>query len=101
MATVQEIIDNAKVSAGYLQALVDGYNVLSTAHENMTVEELTSVRNQILCGDSFKAAFLGTINNEPTVTLQECQARGLKDAEAQMVIEQRDDIRTKAFNLVK
>ena len=100
MTQAEMIIENARVSAAYLQALVDGYSYLAQVNDDMTSDELRSIRNQVLAGDSLKAAFLGTLSTEPTVLLEECKARGLKDAEAEMVIAQRDEIRQRALGLV-
>jgi hypothetical protein len=101
------IIINARETAQYLNALVEartavdaGLNPPPELSGQDLTDYLTSCRNRALAGDGLKAAFLGTISTEPTVTQAELVARGVKEIEAGMLITERDVVRFDALGLV-
>lgn len=100
------IIKNAQETTVYLQALTESYSAVEAGQNPPDglsgadlAAHLTSCRNRALAGDGLKAAFMGTLSDAPTVTVDELKARGIKDAEAQMLIDQRDALRIAAFAL--
>lgn len=97
----QALYENCKAMSAYTSLIVEATNLLNSVMEESTNEELQSVQNRILCGDSFKAAFFGCINAEPTTTIEELKLRETTKNGAVMLDARRWDIRTKALNLVK
>ena len=95
-----DIFQNAREYAVYLDTLAEANQILIDAVNATDEIQLRSFRNQILGGDGLKAAFIGTLSTEPTVTFQELVARGTKEPEAQMIINSRDDLRARALALV-
>ena len=64
------------------------------------IDYLTSCRNRGLANQGIGVAFMGTIFEEPTTTVDELKARGIRDAEAEMLISQRDAVRVVLKGLV-
>jgi len=57
----------------------------------------TSVRNRILAGSGDKAALLGTLSTEPTVTAADLRDAGLLSTTAAELIAERDQVRAIAL----
>jgi hypothetical protein len=96
-----DIFQNAREYAVYLETLSSANQILKDAEGVTDEDQLRSFRNMILGGDGLKAAFIGTLSTEPTVNLDELMARGTKETEAQMIIDSRDSLRTRALALVE
>lgn len=96
----QALYENCKAMSAYTRCLFECMDLLKSVHEDMTVEELTSIRNRILCRDSFDSAFIGTIGSEPTVTLEELKLRETTENGATMLHMQRTYVRNQALALV-
>lgn len=98
---IDPIVDNCAYSGRCLTLLADAARVLREITDESTDEQKLSIRNRILANDGIAADFFGTINTEPIVSVEVAMARGLKEVEAGMVVQQRDAIRAFCLNLVR
>jgi hypothetical protein len=98
---IDAIVDNCAYSGKCLTLISDAASVLKTLTEESTAEEKLSVRNRILANDGIAGEFFGTISTQPIVSVEIAVARGLKEVEAGMIIQQRDAIRLFCLELVK
>lgn len=101
------LLDNVSVMIPYLTILRDSAAYLSEAESctlegDASAEYLVSCRNRGLAHspESKECAFIGNLSILPTVTVAELEARGIKTAEAEMLIASRDTIRTALMGLV-
>jgi len=103
-----KIMVNTKETTIYLNCLSKAHSALKhivDIPEDMVQEEkdilLTSYRNMGLAHNSdLENAFMGNLNDEPTVTKEELQARGIKENEAQLLIDKRDNLRSALLGLI-
>lgn len=98
---IEPIIDNCAYSGKCLTLLADAARTLRELTDESTEEQKLSIRNRILANDGIAQEFFGTITTEPIVSVDVAKARGLKEVEAGMIVQQRDAIREFCLNLVR
>jgi hypothetical protein len=96
-----EVVENCGYSGKCLLMIKTAVDLIKGLQEDATEEDKISVRNRILANDGIEAEFFGTLTTEPIVSLDIAKARGLKDLEAELVIQHRDLIRQTALSLVE
>lgn len=83
-----------------LKLIAEAKRLIDALTDESTYEERLVVRNQILAGEGVKAQFWGTINTEPTVTVDYAKTWLLPNI-AQTIIDSRDNVRAWIINFTK